>query len=109
MRLHRATLRTDGFVSVSSGYAGGRLVTRPLTFAGDELAVNFAPSVVGTLPVESRISAAGRWKGTGSRTASRSSGDQTERVVLWRGGTNASPLALHPIWLRFHMGKEVDL
>ena len=32
-RLDRYTIRTDGFISASAGYAGGELVTKPLVFS----------------------------------------------------------------------------
>jgi hypothetical protein len=51
-RLRRATLRADGIVSINAPYAGGELVTRPLTFGGDELAINYATSAAGSVRVE---------------------------------------------------------
>ncbi|MHC4180776.1 MAG: hypothetical protein ACYSWU_25025, partial [Planctomycetota bacterium] len=51
-RLRRFTLRTDGFVSVNARYAGGEMVTKPLTFAGRKLVINYATSAVGSVGVE---------------------------------------------------------
>ena len=45
--LRRYTLRLDGFVSVSAPMSGGELVTRPLTFGGNRLHLNFATSAAG--------------------------------------------------------------
>src|SRR5690606_22128505 len=51
-RLRRFTLRVDGFVSVNAPLSGGELVTKPLTFAGSDLFVNFSTSAAGSIRVE---------------------------------------------------------
>ena len=50
--LERLVLRTDGFVSVHSGYSGGEMVTKPLIFQGDNLILNFATSAAGSIRLE---------------------------------------------------------
>ena len=50
--LQRLVLRTDGFVSVQSGYSGGEMVTKPLIFQGDNLILNFATSAAGSIRLE---------------------------------------------------------
>ena len=50
-RIRRYALRTDGFVSVRAGYAGGEFITPPLTFAGSELELNYSTSAVGSVQV----------------------------------------------------------
>ncbi|HKB37110.1 MAG TPA: hypothetical protein VKD72_11695, partial [Gemmataceae bacterium] len=42
--LRRYTLRLDGFACISAPYSGGELLTKPLTFSGKELVLNFATS-----------------------------------------------------------------
>ena len=42
--LQRMTLRLDGFASLHAPYAGGQMVTTPLTFAGRYLELNYATS-----------------------------------------------------------------
>ncbi|NDC78529.1 MAG: hypothetical protein EBZ67_11755, partial [Chitinophagia bacterium] len=42
--LRRYTLRLDGFVSIHASYSGGELLTRPITFSGRQLELNFATS-----------------------------------------------------------------
>jgi len=51
-QLRRGTLRMDGFVSVHANYAGGEFTTKPLTFAGSELVMNYSTSAVGSVRVE---------------------------------------------------------
>jgi len=42
--LRRHTFRMDGFASLGAPLPGGRAVTRPVTFAGDRLSINFSSS-----------------------------------------------------------------
>src|SRR5881296_726603 len=58
-RLRRGALRLDGFVSVSAGYDGGSLLSRPLRFEGKELVLNYATSAAGSVRVE-LLDASGR-------------------------------------------------
>ena len=109
VRLRRGSLRTDGFASVSSGYGGGEFVTRPLTFSGDELVINFATSVVGTLRIEIQDRNGRPVKGYGLDACDPIYGDEVERTVRWAGVSDVSALELQPVRLRFAMGKEVDL
>jgi hypothetical protein len=51
-RLRRFTYRLDGFVSVRASGLGGEVVTKPLTFSGSKLAINFATNVQGSVRVE---------------------------------------------------------
>ena len=46
-RLMRYSLRLDGFYSWSADFAGGTVLTMPLTFEGDSLEINFATSALG--------------------------------------------------------------
>ncbi|MGE0761510.1 MAG: hypothetical protein AB7O38_31140, partial [Pirellulaceae bacterium] len=50
--LHRYSVRLDGLASLRAGYSGGEVVTKPLTFAGRRLLLNFATSAAGGVRVE---------------------------------------------------------
>lgn len=50
-KLRRYTIRLDGFASYNAPYSGGRLVTKPFTFEGDELEINFRTSAAGGIYV----------------------------------------------------------
>lgn len=45
--LRRYAVRIDGFFSWNGGFAGGKVVTKPLTFKGNSLSMNFATSSLG--------------------------------------------------------------
>ena len=47
----RYTMRLDGFVSWYSKYSGGEAITKPFTFKGSELELNFETGAMGTLIV----------------------------------------------------------
>ena len=51
-RLRRFTYRVDGFVALEASPKGGELITKPITFAGENLFVNFKTQAGGKLRVE---------------------------------------------------------
>ena len=107
-RLTRHTLRQDGFVSASAPFAGGELVTRPLTFTGNTLAINFASSAAGTLKVEIQTAAGEPVEGYTLADADETFGDELDRVVTWNGSPDVGRLAGRVIRLRFTL-RDVDL
>ena len=107
-RLERLTLRTDGFVSVNAPYGGGEMLTRPLTFAGRELEINFATSAAGSVGVEIQDEAGVPLEGFTLGNCTEIVGDQIERIVAWGGGSDVGKLSGKAIRLRFVM-KDADL
>lgn len=51
VELMRYSVRLDGFFSLSAGYPGGQMTTKPLTFTGGHLTVNFATSAAGYIKI----------------------------------------------------------
>ena len=51
-KLRRFTLRKDGFASMHAPFAGGEFTTKPITFQGSRLVLNFSTSAAGTIRVE---------------------------------------------------------
>ena len=107
-RLERMVLRTDGFSSVRAHYEGGEMVTRTLRFSGSELVINYATSAAGSLRVEIQDPGGNPIAGFSADDAVRIIGDQIERVVSWKGGSDLSRIAGKPVRLRFVM-KGADL
>ena len=108
VRMRRVTLRIDGFVSIHAPLSGGEFVTRPLTFDGNPLRVNFSTSACGEHPVSrSRMRTESRSQDSRWRIVRRSFGDSLERIVSW-GQAEVGSLAGRPIRLRF-MLKDADL
>ncbi|MGD9853417.1 MAG: hypothetical protein AB7U20_00540 [Planctomycetaceae bacterium] len=102
-RLRRFTYRIDGFVSAHAGTEGGTLVTKPLTFDGDTLVVNFATGPQGRVLVE--VLGA---DGTPLATATPLTGDEIDQTVVWKGKENLNRLRGKPVKLRFHL-QDADL
>ena len=50
--LERLTLRLDGFASLNAPFDGGEMTTRPFTFSGERLEINFSTSAAGSIRVE---------------------------------------------------------
>lgn len=106
--LQRLTLRTDGFISVHAPYEGGEFITKPLTFSGKELVINFATSAAGSVWVELQDAKGQPISGYTLDDSAELIGDFIERTVRWTGGSDVSALAGQPVRLRFKM-KDADL
>jgi hypothetical protein len=106
--LLRFTLRTDGFASVNAPYEGGEMTTRPLSFAGDRLVINFSTGAAGGIRVEMQDADGKPLPGYSLADSVETIGDSVERVVTWKHGTGVSGLAGRPVRLRFVM-KDADL
>ncbi|HEO71437.1 MAG TPA: hypothetical protein ENN80_09245 [Candidatus Hydrogenedentes bacterium] len=106
--LQRLELRTDGFVSVHAPYAGGEMLTCPLTFSGHELALNVSTSAAGSVWVELQDAAGAPIEGCAREDCDEIIGDAIARVVSWQGDTDLSALAGKPVRLRFVM-RDADL
>ena len=107
-QMRRCTLRVDGFISVNAPYAGGEMVTKPLTFEGRELVINCATAAIGSVKVEVLDAGGKPIPGFTLDDAVEIWGDEIERVVGWKQGHDVSRLAGQPVRLRFVM-KDTDL
>ncbi len=105
--LRRYTLRPDGFVSINAPYAGGEFVTKPFTFTGTRLVINYASSAAGGLQVEIQTPTGEPIEGFTLADCPEIIGDEIERTVAW-SGAEPGDLAGRPIRLRFVM-RDADL
>jgi hypothetical protein len=98
-RIRRFMYRIDGFVSVRGDDKGGQLTTRPLTFTGDSLVVNFATQDSGRIELDL----------LDERDAVLASavltGDEIAHAVSWESGKTLDKLAGKPVRLRFGINK----
>lgn len=106
--LMRYTLRPDGFASVRAPYTGGELLTKPFTFSGNRLLINFATSAAGEVRVEIQDAAGAPLPGFTLDDSPTLIGNFIEREVTWKNGGDLSALGGTPIRLRFVM-KDADL
>ena len=106
--LRRYTLRMDGFVSVSAPMSGGELLTRPLTFTGGKLVLNFSSSAAGDIRVEIQDASGEPLPGYALQDCPPIFGDAIERPVSWKNGDDLSALQGKAIRLRFVL-RDADL
>jgi hypothetical protein len=113
-RLDRYALRLDGFASAHAGYGGGELVTRPVVWpkATDgksrELFLNYSTSAAGGVRVEIQGADGTVVPGYALDDCQELIGDEIERVVTWKGGSDLAALAERPVRLRFVL-KDADI
>lgn len=95
-RLLRLTQRLDGFVSLDGGTEGGWAVTKPLTFAGSNLRINF--EAAGSLRILV-LDESGKTVAESVPTT----GDAVAQEVRWAGGFDLRALEGKPVRLRFEL------
>ena len=109
MNVRRYTIRMDGFVSAYAPMSGGEIVTKPLRFAGGNLALNFETSGAGSVQVEIQDEAGQPLKGYTLQDCPPIYGDHLQYIVRWaQSGGDLRPLAGKPVRLRFVL-KDADL
>ena len=106
--MRRYTLRTDGFVSIHAPMSGGELVSKPFTFTGQKLSLNFSSSAAGGLRVELQTPEGKPIPGFSLDESAEIFGDSLDRTVTWKSPRNLGELAGQPIRMRVEL-KDADL
>ncbi len=104
----RYSLRMDGFASASAGFDGGELLTKPFTFSGKRLELNYETSAAGSIRMEIQNAAGHPLSGFTLEDSTELFGDEINRVYTWKDGTDVSSLMGKPIRLRFVI-RDADL
>lgn len=106
--LRRYTLRLDGFVALNAPMSGGELVTKPLTFTGKSLSLNFSTSAAGSVRVELQDATGKPLPGFSLDDCEELFGDTLDRQVTWKMQPDVSKLIGLPIRMRFEL-HDADL
>lgn len=106
--VRRYSIRPDGFVSVRAGRNGGVLLTKPITFTGRELRINFSTAAAGGLRVELQNARGEPIPGFTLDDCPEIVGDQLDHPVRWNSGGNLESLIGQPVRLRFYL-RDADL
>jgi hypothetical protein len=106
--LARYTLRLDGFASLNGPYAGGEMVSRPLTFSGTRLVLNYATSGAGSIRIELQDAEGRPLPGHAMDEALTLFGDEIERTYSWKSGSDLAALVGTPVRLRVVL-QDADL
>ena len=108
VRLRRFTMRVDGFVSANAPLSGGEVITRPLTFTGQRLFINYATGAAGSVRVEIQDPAGQPLPGYSLQEAEELFGDSLEQPVLWKHGADVSAVQGQAVRVRFVLA-DADL
>jgi hypothetical protein len=106
--IERLLLRTDGFASITAPWAGGEMITKPFSFEGNELEINYRTSAPGFVRVEIQDAGGTPIPGYTLNECPEIVGDEIERIVRWEGSAGVGGLAGRSVRLRFVM-KDADL
>ena len=101
-------LRLDGFISVNAGYEKGEFVTKPMTFTGNTLELNYSTAGAGEIRVEIQDTKGQPIAGYTLEDCDTIKGDAIAGHVKWKDSANVEKLAGQSIRLRFVMN-EADL
>jgi hypothetical protein len=107
-RLRRLAIRPHGFVSLHADFNTGEFLTKPLTFAGPSLRLNYATSAAGHIQVEIQDTHGNPLQGFALQDMDPLFGDEIDGGVTWNGASDLSPLIGRPLRLRFVL-KDADL
>jgi hypothetical protein len=106
-RLRRITVRRHGFASVHAGAQGGEFTTRPLTFAGKHLILNYSTSAAGSIQVEIQDEQGRPIEGKSLNDMVPLYGDELDAAIGWKSGNDLSRLIGKPVRFRFVL-KDAD-
>lgn len=106
--LRRYSMRLDGFASVRACSRGGELLTRPFTFSGRKLTINFATSAAGSLRFELQKADGQPWPGFALDDCQEQIGNEIERTVAWKSQGDPGKIANQLVRLRCVL-KDADL
>ena len=101
--LRRYSIRIDGFVSLNASLSGGGITTKPISFEGSDLSLNFSASAAGSVRVEVQDAAGNPIDGFSADECREVLGDSLDRIVKWESGKRVGSLAGRPVRLRFIM------
>ena len=106
--LRRYSLRIDGFTSIQAPYAGGEMITKPFTFTGKELEINYSTSAAGEIRFELQDLNGVPVPGFTLENSQPVIGNEIARIVRWNNNSDLQKLVSQPLLLRIFM-KDADL
>ncbi|MDB6027137.1 MAG: hypothetical protein JWM68_3360 [Verrucomicrobiales bacterium] len=107
-RLRRLTIRRHGFASMHADHIGGEFTTRPLTFTGKNLLLNYATSAAGSVQVEIQDEHGKPLPGFSLAETDLLFGDELEAIAKYKSIKDLSALIGKPVRLRFVL-KDADV
>jgi len=102
-RVRRFTYRVDGFVSSRAADSAGTVLTKPITFSGSKLVVNFVSKPSGCVGVELQTIGGQPIDGFRLSDCDALQGDSINQTVTWNGKDDVSSLADAPVRILFKL------
>lgn len=106
--LKRYSMRIDGFSSLSGNFKGGSAITKPFTFEGKQLEINYATSAIGEIRFELQGKNGKPIKDFTLNDCEPITGNEISRIVNWNKNSNLNSLAGKEVRLRIQL-KDADL
>jgi len=106
--LHRYSLRLDGFTSINAPFDGGEVLTKPFTFSGDILEINYSTSAVGEIRFEIQNKAGKPIEGFEMEKSKAVIGNEIAGQATWEGNKSLASLNGKIVRLHIYM-KDADL
>jgi hypothetical protein len=107
-RLRRLVLGRHRLASAHAGASGGELTTRPATFQGNRLVLNYSTSAAGSVQVELQDASGQPIRGFELAQMPPLFGDELDAVAIWKSGSDLSSLMGKAVRLRFVL-KDADV
>jgi predicted GH43/DUF377 family glycosyl hydrolase len=107
-RLRRITVRRHGFAAMHADARGGEFTTRPITFNGKYLVLNYSTSAAGSIQVELQNELGQAVTGYALGDMTPLFGDELDAEVHWNSGRDLSNFIGKPVRFRFLL-KDADL
>ena len=106
--IQRYSLRIDGFASITAPYSGGEMITKPFTFSGKELEINYSTSAAGEIRFEIQDENGTPVPGYTLGDSQTIIGNEISRIVQWNGKTDLKNLVGKLVRLKVFL-KDSDL
>jgi hypothetical protein len=106
--LHRYAMRLDGFSSLSAPYSGGEVLTKPFTFTGSHLEINYSTSAAGEIKFEIEDENGKPIPGFSMEDSQPVIGNEISGTVSWKDNDDLGSLSSRPVRLKIWL-KDADL
>jgi hypothetical protein len=106
-RLRRYSIRRDGFASLHARFTGGSCTTKPLTFTGEQLILNYSTSAAGSIRVEVQDENGIALPGYALADMEPLFGDELDAVIRWKQRADVSELRGRVVRFYFEL-READ-
>ena len=106
--LRRGVWRLDGIASFDADGKPAELITKPFTFTGKSLTLNYATIAIGNVQVEIQAADGTPIPGFTLKEGLDNFGDKIDAPFAWKNGADVSSLAGKPVRLRFVL-RDADL